>query len=608
MKYLLASVLFCLQASSFAADTLSFQHNDVVFSEKRLSGLESRDGVEIIGAQAIRQMPVKTIADMLNYISGVDLNQRGVFGVQADVSLDGANFEETLLLIDGIPMRDPQTGHHMMNLPISLSDVDHIEIIHGAAGRIYGSNALAGAINIVTKAVNQSTSYVDVSSGIQAANNNSTNPLYQIGNVQAGVKFGRKNFYHNVSLQAQAGNGYRYNTDVKMLQGSYRAQYFTKNQNSFKSHFSFIKNAFGANAFYAAPYDADAGESVDTYLGSIQGNIKKGKWAIMPSIYSRYNEDHYVFIRSMPSIYENRHFTSSSGALLDFNRSNALGKLGGGIETRVETIHSNNLGVHQRYYTNGFLDQFWQYSKTGSVTFGLNAQYNKFLGWSFFPGLDWKQKITKNTNVFANVGTGNRLATFTELYYTDRANTSNDSLQAERAQYVSLGIKRRGRLSYEAYLFNRSINNFISYSRGSETEKWTPNNIAQVNMQGLNINGSYQFCKWSSLNFAYTYLKADFISSNTNEFKYSYEHAKHRVVVSIYQSFGKHFNQTISYRYVERFNANHYQVLDYRLNYLVTPQVRAYMDLTNALNASYYDRVEIPMPARWIRLGISASF
>ncbi|MEY2899549.1 MAG: hypothetical protein RL138_1602, partial [Bacteroidota bacterium] len=244
MKYLLASVLFCLQASSFAADTLSFQHNDVVFSEKRLSGLESRDGVEIIGAQAIRQMPVKTIADMLNYISGVDLNQRGVFGVQADVSLDGANFEETLLLIDGIPMRDPQTGHHMMNLPISLSDVDHIEIIHGAAGRIYGSNALAGAINIVTKAVNQSTSYVDVSSGIQAANNNSTNPLYQIGNVQAGVKFGRKNFYHNVSLQAQAGNGYRYNTDVKMLQGSYRAQYFTKNQNSFKSHFSFIKNAF----------------------------------------------------------------------------------------------------------------------------------------------------------------------------------------------------------------------------------------------------------------------------------------------------------------------------------------------------------------------------
>jgi outer membrane receptor protein involved in Fe transport len=194
------------------------------------------------------------------------------------------------------------------------------------------------------------------------------------------------------------------------------------------------------------------------------------------------------------------------------------------------------------------------------------------------------------------------------LYYTDRANASNDSLKAEQARYVSFGIKRRARFSYEAYVFYRSIKDFVSYARENENEKWTPNNIAQVNMKGLNVNGNYQFCQWSSINFAYTFLMADFVASNATDFKYSYEHAKHRVVVSLNQNIGKHLSQTFSYRYVERFNANHYQVLDYRMNYQLTENIRAYADIMNVFNTAYYDRVVIPMPARWLRLGVHVAF
>lgn len=608
MKNITLLFIALLSTQLMAADTLNYQHAEIPFTEKRLAVKTTREGVEIISSAQIVAMPVKSLADVLNYISGIDMNQRGVNGVQADVSLDGANFEETLLLIDGIPMRDPQTGHHMMNLPISLQQIDHIEVIHGAAGRLYGSNALAGAINIVTRSLEQAPkAYLELTSGIQAAQNNNVDPMYQYNQIQSAFVFGRDQFKQSISLQAQTSNGYRYNTDARQLQLSYRNQFTSAKNNSWKTQFSMLKNSFGANGFYAFPYDVDAGEHVNTYLGAIQGIINVKKWQLKPSIYSRYNEDHYVFIRSVPAIYENRHFTSSNGANLDMSRTNALGRIAVGAEARLETIHSNNLGVHQRYYTNAFLEQFWQYAKYGTLTAGLNAQYNAVLGWSFFPGIDWKQKVVAKVYAFASAGMGNRLPTFTELYYTDRANTSNDSLKAETARYFSIGFKQRGQLSFEAYAFYRSIDQFVSYARMNATDKWTPNNIAQVNMKGINLNGSYQWCKYSSIQFAYTYLNPSFNTTDAAQYKYSYEHAKHRVVLALQQNLSSRFSQTISYRYVERFQANHYQVVDYRLNAQINPRVRAYCDITNVFNAQYYDRISIPMPSRWLRIGLCAS-
>src|SRR5690606_12287921 len=92
-----------------------------------------------------------SVNELLSYVAGVDLRQRGPFGTQSDVSIDGSTFDQVLVLINGVKMSDPQTGHHLTNVPIPLSSIDHIEILRGPAARIYGVNALAGAINIITR-------------------------------------------------------------------------------------------------------------------------------------------------------------------------------------------------------------------------------------------------------------------------------------------------------------------------------------------------------------------------------------------------------------------------------------------------------------------------
>mgnify|MGYP003890987331 CR=1 FL=1 len=109
--------------------------------EKRLNGNYGRD-VQVITKKDIQSLPVRSVNELLGYLSGLDIRERGPFGAQADLSMMGAGFEQCLILINGVPMRDPQTGHHMLNLPVDLSQIERIEVMNGTAGRIYGSNAL----------------------------------------------------------------------------------------------------------------------------------------------------------------------------------------------------------------------------------------------------------------------------------------------------------------------------------------------------------------------------------------------------------------------------------------------------------------------------------
>jgi iron complex outermembrane receptor protein len=106
--------------------------------------------VTVLDRADIAQAPVQSINDLLKYAIGVDVRQRGPIGAQTDISIRGGTSEQIILLLNGINICDPQTGHNAMDLPVDLSDIVRIEVIEGPAGRIYGTSSLVGAVNIVT--------------------------------------------------------------------------------------------------------------------------------------------------------------------------------------------------------------------------------------------------------------------------------------------------------------------------------------------------------------------------------------------------------------------------------------------------------------------------
>jgi len=566
--------------------------------EKRLNGNYGRD-VQVITKKDIQSLPVRSVNELLSYVSGLDIRERGPFGAQADLSMMGAGFEQCLILINGVPMRDPQTGHHMLNLPVDISQIERIEVMNGTAGRIYGSNALAGAINIITSTPKAGTSFVETFNATASSQEG-----FVANGIQAMAAFGKNRSQHSVSMGQFKTNGYRYNSANDQQRISYLGHYQLKRNNTLDIMAGHFKNSFGANGYYAYPYDKDAFEEVNTSFVSAKANIvdQKNKWTFKPIVYARFNQDHYVFIKDNPSYYENTHNSKAAGVELHATRANKFGQLGLGAEGRTEIIQSTNLGDHSRSFFNVYGEERFMLGKF-NTTLGVNAQYNTANGMSFFPGIETIRHFTNKSAIFANVGTGNRLPSYTELYYSDRSNTGNDSLLGEKARNVEVGFKKFGKLNFTTSGFYRSVYNAINYTRENDLDKWTPSNFTTVNFLGVNANLHWQVCDNASLKLNYTYLDAQLGTENDVQSKYALYHARHRVTFQYRQNITKTLSTNLTVRYTERFTGTNYTVFDFRGMWKLNENITMNFDVTNLLDRKYIDQGYIEMPGRWFRVG-----
>jgi len=146
------------QPTTTAADSILVADDDQELAEVTVAGtmspltaLQSVRMVGLITRQQIESSAAQSVNDLLKTAVGVDVRQRGGFGIQTDISINGGTFDQIILLLNGVNITSPQTGHLAADFPVSLSDIERIEILEGAASRVYGASAFGGAINIVTK-------------------------------------------------------------------------------------------------------------------------------------------------------------------------------------------------------------------------------------------------------------------------------------------------------------------------------------------------------------------------------------------------------------------------------------------------------------------------
>lgn len=218
--YLLLSVAALptfVWAQSHTTDTTKLK--EVIITENRLQTPFSKQArnIQLLTKEQIAQLPVKSINEVLSYIAGVDVRQRGPFGTQADISIDGGSFEQTLFLLNGVKISDVQTAHHSMNIPVPLAAIERIEILKGPAARIYGINALTGAINIVTKASTRSEAHINLQTGssFEKKELGDGNGIYGGASLQAAVNVGTEQQQHLFAVGTDLYNGQRYNSNTK---------------------------------------------------------------------------------------------------------------------------------------------------------------------------------------------------------------------------------------------------------------------------------------------------------------------------------------------------------------------------------------------------------
>ena len=218
--------------------------------------------ITVITKEEISSSPVSTIQDLLEYITSIDVRQRNVHGVQADVQIRGGSFDQVMILLNGVNISDHQTGHFNLDLPITLSSVERIEILHGSGSRIYGANAHKGVINIIT-AKNLSNVTAEVSAGQYGLLNSSL-----AGNLSKGK------FYNGLNVSRNVSDGFTSNTDYKLRNIFYQGGAYLKPLDvSWQTGLS--NKAFGANNFYS-PRFPEQFEETGTMYGSLN-LASKGK-------------------------------------------------------------------------------------------------------------------------------------------------------------------------------------------------------------------------------------------------------------------------------------------------------------------------------------------
>jgi vitamin B12 transporter len=597
-RYLIPLLLFSTVAFS-QQDSARVLQQVVIQTNRIQTGFdETAASVIVISAADLKQAPAISVSDLLHYVAGVDIRQRGAHGVQADAGIRGSTFDQVLILINGIKISDAQTGHHSLNLPIDVDNIERIEVLKGPAARIFGQNAFAGAINIITK--NPDKAFIKV----QAIGGSNGLGGFRISAAQT-----RDKVKHYLSASRDFSDGYQYNTAYTINNFFYQSQVNT-NIGKLSVLAGYTDRAFGANGFYASPAFTDQYETVQTSLAAVTLQTQPSeKVSIQHRVYWRRNFDDYIFNRFNPSAYRNLHLNNTVGYESNATLTHNHGSTGLGLDVNQLWLRSTNLGDRERTVITLFAEHRIELlNKRFHLTPGIQFNYYSDFGANLFPGIDAGFNLTQHVAVFGNMGYTYRVPTYTDLYYSDPANLGNPELQPEYAISYEGGVKLiqskkvQGQVSY----FVRDGKRIIDWTKVQESDPWRPDNLIGINMQGVDLNITWKPAKIIAVNAGYTYIDADKVSDSGFS-RYAFENLNHQAQGGVTLFYSKSFSHSINYRYCDRANLPDYHLVDSRLMWQ-GKTFGAFTDLTNIFDVTYKETNLVTMPGRWFKVGVSYRF
>jgi len=620
--------LFLISISTFSFSSAQVQEiSEVNIISNRA---QNENGIKkgyVISQDEIQNAPIQSIEDLLEYAVNIDLRQRGIDGIQSDVSIRGGSFEQVLILLNGIKINDPQTGHHSMNIPDRLQQIEKIEIWTGGGTRIYGNYAYTGVINVITK--KESKNSLLLASGENNFKSIEINGFLKNNNIK-----------HSISVLNKSSDGYIEGMDYKTNNLFYQAS-LEKNNFSSLLNIALIDKKFGAYSFYTPKYP-DQYEEIQTGIYSLQFCYDIDNLTISNKIFKRSNQDEFILFRQNPEWYHNFHKTDLYGFDFNITKKTNTGSNVFGAEMVYDNIISNRLGDtlteqiainennfytlgSNRTITNFFVEKNINHNKL-SISSGLMLNISNDNESEIFPGIDLTYLLSEKLTISGSLSKSMRRPNYTELYYSSPTNQGNKNLKSEFSKNSELSISyldKNHRTSITFY--KRNGENLIDWILIDGDSIWRTQNLTNISFSGFEFSSLiklpkefYNRLKLNSVKLNYAYNHAD--SSSTGfQSAYVLDFLSSNFSMSLNQKFEsiniswKLSKQDRKGSYIDFASKNE---VDYEPFTLISTRVTKqifdnnslFIEIYNLLNKDYVDFGNVPQPGRTIRGGLKMNF
>lgn len=612
--------------------------HDIALSEAEATGTRTPLATEqtarivaVLTRTDIEQSPAHSVADLLKHFSGVDVRQRGAYGIQTDISIEGGTFDQISILLNGVAVNNPQTGHLSMDLPVALDDIERVELLQGAASRVFGAQAFSGAINIITR-----------------TRHNAAQLRAQVGSygtygagASAGVSCGRGNY--NISLGHDASDGGTTNSHFKQLRLFHQGG-LTWQQAALQWQVGHATKEYGANTFYSPRFPNQWEENKRTFI-TLKGETK-GLIRLTPTLAWQRSHDHFQLIRGTHTA-ENFHLVNVYEAGLNAAHTWVGGTTTLGFNVRREEIESSNLGVprdsaHYKrvsyakdfFYTKADARNNWSFFAEHNIVLdrwtlsaGAMALSNTSLADNalrFYPGVDVSFRPTEALSLFASWNMAMRLPTFTDLFYKSPTHQGNTNLQAERTTNYRVGLRyRQGDVRASLQGFYMRGKNMIDWVMYNPTDTYHSAAFALNNM-GFTADARINVRRIlpMELGVSYSYIHQQRKDAQPI-FKSSYalEYLRHKFTAELrHRIFWPQLTATWQLRLQQReggfltYDAAtktfasattpypFVALVDARLQWQA-PKYEVFVSANNLLGRHYYDLGNVPQPTAWVMAG-----
>lgn len=625
---------FFLMATPAFAQEKEIELDPVTISSSLSSITASKTGrnIIVIKGDAFSKLPVHSIDDLLRYVPGIEVQARGPMGAQSDIVLRGGTFQQVLVVVDGIRINDPLTGHFNSYIPIAPGEIERIEILKGASSAIYGSDAVGGVIHIITKTFATQTKEKkevtgQITGGEYGLRNANLGGFYSNGKTAIGAGF----LSNNSDGQLQRGTRGFFNLNTASVSLSHQINKAW--QIGFRSAFDDRK--FSAQNFYTTFASDTADEKVQTFWNQLRLAFQQSSNKFSISFGYKVIDDKYKFnTASIPNHNKAKIFQLLTLYEHKFSEKTTVVS---GLQFFDRSIKSNDRGKHHVKQMGGFA-VLQQYIGAVTLSPALRLDWDETGGTELIPQINASYRKNKIL-LRGSAGKTIRHADFTERYnnYNKTLVTSgrigNPDLAAERSFSYELGadLFASPNIKISATFFQRNHDDLIDYvttpyanmprkSNLSPTGTYAlAKNISEVNTKGFETD--IQFIKeLNNKQRLYTVVGFTWLESKSSEATPSFYVSSHaRLLTNFSIQYGTPaFSVAVNGLYKTRTPqiaapikatvTKDYFLLNAKAEgFVIKQKLSLFVEVDNVFDKAYSDLLGAPMPGRWLMGGLKLS-